>query len=98
MPSVPRRNIRLSRDEYVGRKIFFITICSENRRVIFRNPLRAETAIESLKSISTSMDILVHAFCVMPDHVHVLLEGKNATSDVLRFVAQWKQSTGYLSP
>ena len=92
---VPRKNVRLARNEYVGKRIYFITICSEKRRAIFRNPLRARAAIESLKSISTSMGILVHAFCVMPDHVHFLLEGKNATSDVLRFVAQWKQSTGY---
>ncbi len=52
--------------------------------------------MESLKRVSTSMGILVHAFCVMPDHVHILVEGKHPTSDVVRFIAQWKQSTGYL--
>ena len=34
----------------------------------------------------------------MPDHVHILVEGKNATSDMVKFVAQWKQTTGYLFP
>ncbi len=96
MPSVPRKNIRLARDEYVGRRIYFITICTENRCAIFHNPKRARAAIESLERISKSMNVLVHAFCVMPDHVHILVEGKSVTSDVVKFVGQWKQSTGYL--
>jgi putative transposase len=96
MSIVPRKNIRLDRNEYVGRRIYFITICSENRFAIFQNPDRASVVIESLKRVSRSADILVHAFCVMPDHVHVLVEGKSATSDVVKFIAQWKQSTGYL--
>src|SRR5215471_4679135 len=95
MPLVPRKDIRLARNEYVGRRIYFVTVCSEKRFAIFQNPCRAKAAIESLDRISKATDILVHAFCVMPDHVHILVEGKNATSDVLRFVAQWKQSTGY---
>jgi len=32
----------------------------------------------------------------MPDHVHFLLEGTSPGSDLLRFVAQWKQQTGYM--
>ena len=96
MVVVPRKKIRLARHEYVGRRIYFITICSEDRRPIFQNPNRAKAAIESLKIVSSSMNFLVHAFCVMPDHVHILVEGKTSTSDVVKFVAQWKQSTGYL--
>ncbi len=96
MERVPRKNIRFARQEYVGRRIYFITICTEDRRRIFQNASRAKTAIESLKRVSDSMGVLVHAFCVMPDHVHILVEGKSATSDVVKFVAQWKQTTGYL--
>ncbi len=96
MRCVPRKNIRFARQEYVGRRIYFITVCSENRRPIFQNAGRAKTAIESLKRISDSMGVLVHAFCVMPDHVHILVEGKSATSDMVKFVAQWKQSTGHI--
>ena len=96
MVVVPRKNIRLARNEYAGCRIYFLTICSENRCPIFRNASRAEAGIELLRRVSKSMDILVHAFCVMPDHLHVLVEGKSATSDVVKFVAQWKQSAGYL--
>lgn len=93
---VRRKDIRLARHEYVGRRIYFITVCTEERLPIFRDTNRATIAVESLKRASCSRGILVHAFCVMPDHVHLLVEGKTSTSDIVRFVAQWKQSTGHL--
>jgi len=31
----------------------------------------------------------------MPDHVHVLVEGLEATSDLAGMLARWKQRTGY---
>ena len=38
----------------------------------------------------------VLAYCVMPDHVHVLLEGMTETADLRDAVARWKQRTGYI--
>ncbi len=35
------------------------------------------------------------AYCFMPDHVHLLLEGTSPTSDLPRLIARWKQKTGY---
>jgi REP element-mobilizing transposase RayT len=32
----------------------------------------------------------------MPDHIHFLAEGTAPGSDLLRFVSQWKQQTGYM--
>jgi len=93
--AIPRKNIRFPRNEYVGRRIYFITICTENRLPIFQNAARAKTSIELLKSVSSSMHFHVHAFCMMPDHVHILVEAKTDTSDLVKFVARWKQSTGY---
>jgi putative transposase len=92
----PRMQIRLPRDQYLGTKIYFVTICCEDRRSIFLDANRAERAIEALKRISDAMGFLVHAYCLMPDHVHVLAEAQSATSNLIKFVAQWKQSTGYL--
>jgi putative transposase len=96
MTACPRKLIRLPRQDYVGKRIYFLTICAERWRPIFQSPARANLAIQELRKITERMDIFVHAFCVMPDHVHLLAEGKTANSDVVRFVAQWKQSTGYL--
>lgn len=96
MMIVPRKEIRLSRDEYVGKRIYFLTICAEQRRSIFLDSSRARIAIDELRKVADRMNVLVHAFCVMPDHVHLLVEGKTSDSDIVKFVAQWKQSTGYV--
>jgi putative transposase len=37
----------------------------------------------------------IHAYCIMPDHAHVLVEGDRATADLKGFVARWKQDTGF---
>jgi putative transposase len=37
----------------------------------------------------------IPAYCVMPDHVHVLAEATHHDGDLLRFVSHWKQLTGY---
>jgi len=92
----PRKNIRLSRDEYIGKRIYFLTICAENRQPILRDGDRAKAAIEELRKVADRLNVLVHAFCMMPDHVHLLVEGITAEADVVKFVTQWKQGTGYV--
>jgi REP element-mobilizing transposase RayT len=31
----------------------------------------------------------------MPDHIHLLIEGKDNNSDMRRFISSYKQSTGF---
>jgi putative transposase len=95
MTMIPRENLRLARHEYLGRRIYFVTICTEGRRSIFQDANRATAAIATLRKVSETMNFLVHAFCLVPDHAHILPEGKTPESDLVKFVAQWKQSTGY---
>ena len=42
------------------------------------------------------MHFMIHAYCIMLDHIHVLSDGASPYSNLTRFVAKWKQSTGYL--
>jgi hypothetical protein len=37
----------------------------------------------------------LHAYCIMPDHVHFLCEGLSETSDLVQFVDALKQRTAY---
>ena len=92
----PRKQIRLPPDEYLGPAISFVTICCQNRRVIFQDSNRANVAIEGLKRTSQEAKFRVHAYCLMPDHVHFLLEGTGPGSNLVKLVTQWKQQTGYL--
>jgi putative transposase len=92
----PRKQIRLPPDEYLGTATSFVTICCENRLVVFQSVSNGNVAIEALRRVSQTMQFLVHAYCLMPDHVHLLVEGITPSSDLAKFVRQWKQQTGYL--
>ena len=96
MFTAPRKQIRLPPDEYLGTAFTFVTICCEDRVPIFRDTKRCSVAIDSLRRTSTAMHFLVPAFCLMPDHAHFLVEGISPGSNLVKFVNQWKQQTGYL--
>ena len=71
-----RKNIRLMREDYFGLRAYFITICCEERHKFFADPARTARVIEHLREISTAQYFLVHAYCVMPDHLHMLVGGQ----------------------
>lgn len=37
----------------------------------------------------------VYTYCVMPDHLHLLVQGLDRTSDLLAFIKTVKQKTGH---
>lgn len=92
--SPPRRKrIRLLRSDYLGRRLYFVTICCHRRRPMFHAPDRARWLIEKLRQTSLHHTFSVHAYCVMPDHFHFLLEGLTDTSNLISFMLAFKQST-----
>lgn len=50
--------------------------------------------IAGLKKSAAKHGFFVHAYCVMPDHVHVLAAGSSDQSDLITFVMSFKQETG----
>jgi putative transposase len=50
--------------------------------------------LELLQSCQAERFVVL-AYCFMPDHVHLLLEGTSPTSDLHRVITRWKQKTGY---
>jgi putative transposase len=92
----PRKQIRLPPNEYLGPAISFVTICCEGRRLVFQDSGRGKIAVGALEWTSQQAQFLVHAYRLMPDHVHFLLEGTSAGSNLIAFVSRWKQQTGYL--
>jgi REP element-mobilizing transposase RayT len=89
------KNIRLPLDRYVGTAWFFLTFCTENRNKIFLDPTHAKSFLDNLRSEALSHAVAIHAYCIMPDHVHLLSQGRTPTTDVLRFLKDLKRKTGY---
>ena len=90
-----RKRTRLAADQYRGRRVYFLTLCCARRRPVFRSPVRAGWFTERLAEVAEDLGFLVHAWCVMPDHVHLLVEGATAASDLLAFAKDLKQKTAY---
>jgi putative transposase len=88
-----RKNIRLHPTRYRGRAWFFVTLCCELRQPIFSDSKKAQKLIECLKITAAKCHFAVHAFCVMPDHFHALVEGTAPDSDLLLFVSTFKRAT-----
>ncbi|MGH9780841.1 MAG: REP-associated tyrosine transposase [Candidatus Acidiferrales bacterium] len=89
------KNIRLAATQYTGRRWYFLTLCCAQRRPVFSAPEHADWLVETLRQEAALAGFSVYAYCVMPDHVHALALGVDATSDLLRFVKRLKQRTGY---
>ena len=83
---------RLAAFDYRGPAIYSITCCTFERRAWFTDPATVQIAsTRLLKDIETwSFEV---TYCFMPDHVHLVLEGKNDDSDLRRLMSAWKQKT-----
>jgi putative transposase len=89
------KNIRRPAAHYVGQRWYFITFCCAARRAFFADPANASWLVDALREKSRRYDFAVDAYCVMPDHFHVLVRGMELTSDLFVFVERFKQKTAY---
>lgn len=90
-----RKRPRLKDFGYKGYHRYFVTICTHNRIPIFKNDALVRRSIKILKDISNNLGFKVWAYCFMPDHLHLLVEGESPDSDLKRFISSYKQYTGY---
>jgi putative transposase len=91
-----RKAHRLDAREYIGQKWSFVTMCCENRKPVFLNNNNAIWIVEMLRTESLFHQFLVDAYCVMPDHLHFLVFGKEPTSNLLALAKSFKQKTGFV--
>jgi REP element-mobilizing transposase RayT len=89
------REIRLKREVYLGPRSYFVTICCFERQAVFREEPRGRWALVELLKCSSKHRFVMHAYCVMPDHLHLVAQGQVAECDLLRFVDNFKQRTAY---
>ena len=90
-----RKKIRLPPANYLGKRIYFVTICCEKRRPVFTNESLGHWLATRLLGIAVQHCFAIHAYCIMPDHFHVLVEGLSDNCDLARFVSSFKQETEF---
>ena len=93
--TVNRKVARLAPRDYIGRHSYFLTICCERRAPHLREPATAQRIIALLQECAAGHDFLLHAYCLMPDHAHVLVEGAHERCDLREFVRLFKQRSSF---
>jgi putative transposase len=91
-----RRNIRLPAAYYRGNRLYFLTFCFADRRRYGANKRVASWIINRLRHHAEECAFFVHAYCVMPDHMHALVGAASEDSYLIKFVESFKQDTSIL--
>ena len=92
---ITKRPRRLDGVSYVGVQRYFLTICTAHRREIFTTLAAVDGPLGQLRQTCAGVDFALVAYCIMPDHVHVLAYGTSECADFLAFVVHFKKLSGY---
>jgi len=81
--------------DYLGLHRYFLTFCTHERRRLFVSADRVAAAHEQFLRAAADARVAILAYCFMPDHVHLLIEGQSDDSDGRRFITHAKQLSGF---
>lgn len=90
MPDFHRKPNRLSPESYRGRRSYFLTLCIGERRTLFTDGTLVQDLLSVLRASCASHSFSVYAYCFMPDHLHLILNGENDSSSLPRVVQAFK--------
>ena len=90
-----KKRTRLKDFSYNGYYRYFVTICTYNKIPIFTERDLIFNILKNLEKISEKHNFSVWAYCFMPDHLHLLLEGNDPNSDFKKFISEFKQITSF---
>ena len=85
-----RRRIRLPAEVYAELgAICSITIAVKDRAPVFARPAMTAAAVDALRRHAAATGVPFYAWCVMPDHVYLIVEA-SPTCDIVTLVGQFK--------
>jgi REP element-mobilizing transposase RayT len=85
---------RLPGFNYVGAYGYFVTINSHQRQSVFSGAPGVE-CIDTLVKTAEDAGFDLMAYCLMPDHLHLLCTGRTEGAQLGPFVKLFKQVTGF---
>jgi putative transposase len=76
------------------RATFFVTTCTFHRLPAFETPELAEVVVQNIEWARLHHGARVYAYCVMPDHVHLVLQLVDPTYSLGQVVGAIKRASG----
>ena len=86
---------RLPGYSYTGPQQYFLTLCTFERRRHFVSRATVSIVNEQFLRTATDFEFAILAYCFMPDHLHLLVEGTADHSTLAPFVSLAKQRAGF---
>jgi len=80
--------------DYLGPYRYFVTFCTFDRRDVLSDVVTAQSVLSQFRRTSRRNKFAILAYCLMPNHVHLLVEGRTARSDLRGYIKALKQSSG----
>ena len=74
------RSVRLKDFDYSLPHAYLITILCKDRQKFLENKQIAESVIQELKNLNKQNKVKIFAYCLMPDHMHVIISPRNDLS------------------
>jgi REP-associated tyrosine transposase len=85
---------RISGFDYLGPYCYFLTFCTFERRKVFHDARISALVVAQFQRAARETGFALLAYCLMPDHAHLLVEGTADGSHVRRFSKRAKQFSG----
>jgi putative transposase len=80
---------------YTGFNRYFLTICVDKRTPVFVDIELGQFVATQFLQLAAAFGFEVIAYCVMPDHLHILVAGQSENSELKPYMHRCKQATGY---
>jgi REP element-mobilizing transposase RayT len=80
------RSNRLSNYDYSEDRPVHVTICTDNKKHIVNSEARAKVVIEELSKTAKELRFRNLCYCLMPDHLHIVLSPGGSSFPLSRFL------------
>ena len=91
----PQHPEHLTTFDYRGFHRYSIRFCTKNRTQLFTTQEVVDLVLAQFLRSAEEEQFAIITYCFMPDHVHLLIEGRCEASDGKRFIALAKQYSGF---
>jgi putative transposase len=85
---------RLKNFDYTGTYFYFVTCSTYKKKPFFTDEPVIDFVLDKLNTMSTRYGFNTLAYCFMPDHFHLLTEGKEDSS-LPGYMQRFKQVSSY---
>ena len=88
------RSIRLKDFDYSQPYfVYFLTLCAYNKTIYFGNNEISHAILKSLEKYSKSYGYRLIAYCLMPDHLHFIVQAEENAKDLRDLIRDFKKFT-----